>query len=345
MPAETRHYVPKLIALKHIVLRPDAYGVALPALPDRPYFATIEKTRPIDLTLAAQFAGMSVDEFVALNPAHNRPVITASRNNRIKLPADRVDDFQAAMDRHTRSNKPLASWQPYTLKPGESVDDVARRGNVATGELLRANGLAPGARILAGTQLLAPQPGVKDEMQVESFAGARVYQQVTVPPVYHVVRKRDSLAAIASSYGTSVTQLRAWNGGVKAPKPGSSLLVRAGTTQTVLTTADGNRQVVARAAAARPPASRAAPALVQSDSPRAKPTTARGGAKSPPPKAVKAASRGKRAPASAKGGATRKPTIAVPAAPAPRPVVRTALPDPAPARPATTTPKPRPPRT
>ena len=30
MPAETRHYVPKLIALKHIVMRPDAFGIALP---------------------------------------------------------------------------------------------------------------------------------------------------------------------------------------------------------------------------------------------------------------------------------------------------------------------------
>ncbi len=249
MPNETRHYVPKLIALKNIVMRADALGIALPDLPNRPYFATIEKTRPIDLKLAAQFSGLSVEEFVALNPAHNRPVIAASRNNAIRIPADRVDEFVKAMERHDRQNKPLASWQPYTLKPGETLDDVARRGEVTTAELLRANGLAASRRILPGTQLIAPQASVKDERQVESFEGPRVYEQVTVPAVYHRVGRRESLASVAGSYGLDVAQLRAWNGGARQAKAGTTLLVRPGTTQTVLTSADGSRQVVARSVA------------------------------------------------------------------------------------------------
>jgi membrane-bound lytic murein transglycosylase D len=248
MPAETRNYVPKLIALKHIIQRSDELGLALPDIPNKPYFATIEKTRPIDLKLAAQFAGMSVEEFVALNPAHNRPVIAASRNNAIRLPADRVEPFAKAVEKHDLANKPLASWQPYTLKPGETIDDVARRGDVSTAELLRANGLPNGKKLLAGTQIIAPQASVKDEMQVESFLGPRVYEQVTVPAVYHRVAKRDTVASVAANYGLGVEQLRSWNGGVKKAAPGSSLLVRPASTQTVLTTVDGSRQVVARAA-------------------------------------------------------------------------------------------------
>jgi len=247
MPNETRHYVPKLIALKQIVMRADALGIALPDLPNRPYFATIEKTRPIDLKLAAQFAGMPVEEFVALNPAHNRPVIAASRNNEIKIPADRIDAFVAAVERHDRQNRPLASWQPYTLKPGESVEEVARRGSVSVTELLQANGLGSNRQLLAGTQLIAPQASVRDERLVESFEGPRVYERVSVGAVYHRVQKRDTLPGIASNYGVSVAQLRAWNGVDKGVKPGASLLVRPATTQTVLTTADGGRQVVARA--------------------------------------------------------------------------------------------------
>jgi membrane-bound lytic murein transglycosylase D len=273
MPAETRHYVPKLIALKHIVMRAGEYGIALPDIPNRPYFATIEKTRPIDLKLAAQFAGMSVEEFVALNPAHNRPVIAASRNNQIKLPADRVDEFVKAVERHERQNKPLASWQPYTVQPGESIEEIARRGNVTAAELLRANGISGGRRILPGTQLIAPQATVKDERQVEAFEGPKVYEQVTVGAVYHRVSRRETIGSIASSYGVSVTQLKAWNGGVSAPKPGTSLLVRPAATQTVMTTPAGSRQVLAArslapsdepaapraAAAAAPAAERRAP--------------------------------------------------------------------------------------
>lgn len=256
MPAETRNYVPKLIALKHIIQRADELGLALPDIPNRPYFATIEKTRPIDLKLAAQFAGMSVDEFVALNPAHNRPVIAASRNNQIKLPADRVEHFARAVERHDHENKPLASWQPYTLKAGETLDNVARRGNVSTSELLHANGLAAGRKLLPGTQVIAPQGPVKDERLVEAFQGPKLYEQVTVPAVYHRVGKRETVASVAATYSVGVEQLRAWNGGVKKVATGASLLVRPASTQTVLTTVDGSRQVVARTAIPPAPVAR-----------------------------------------------------------------------------------------
>ncbi len=247
MPNETRNYVPKLLAIKHIVQNASALGIVLPNVPNRPYFATIEKTRPIDLKLAAQFAGMSVEDFVAINPAHNRPVIAASRNNQIRIPADRIDSFLSAVEIHDMNDKPLASWQPYTLKPGETLEDVARQSGVSTAELLRANGLKPGGRMLPGTQLIAPQAAVKDQNRIESFQGPRVYEQITITATYHQVARRESMASVASRYGVSVAQLSAWNGGAKSARAGTRLVVRPASSQTVLTTVGGARQVVARA--------------------------------------------------------------------------------------------------
>jgi len=244
MPAETRHYVPKLMALKNILLRADELGVALPALPNQPYFVTIEKTRPIDLKLAAQFAGMSVDEFVALNPAHNRPVIAASRNNEIKLPADRIDAFMAAVERHGRANRAFATWQPHTLQPGETLETLARRGGVAVAELREANDLRPAQRILPGTRILAPQRAVEDESRVERFEAPRVYELVERPAAYHKVKGRETLASIARRYGTTIANLKAWNALVKGVHAGMNLLVRPASAQTLLTTEDGDRRVV-----------------------------------------------------------------------------------------------------
>jgi membrane-bound lytic murein transglycosylase D len=247
MPAETRHYVPKLIALKNILLRADELGVSLPAVPNRPYFVTIEKTRPIDLKLAAQFAGMSVEEFVALNPAHNRPVIAASRNNEIKLPADRLDDFLAAVDRHEESKKIFASWQPYTLKQGETLETVAQRSGVAPAELRKANDLNAQQRIIAGTRILAPHKVVEDESRVEKFVAPRVYEQVDRPARYHTVGRRESLATIARKYGVSSATLAEWNGinPAKGVRRGTRLLVQPASTQTLLTSEDGDRSVIA----------------------------------------------------------------------------------------------------
>src|SRR5690606_27969100 len=109
MPRETRHYVPKLIALKNIVARAEELSVPLAYLPDKPYFVTIDKLRPMDLELAAEFAQMSIEEFVALNPAHHRPVISASRNHGIVLPADRLEAFVEAMKAHEEAGGVFAS--------------------------------------------------------------------------------------------------------------------------------------------------------------------------------------------------------------------------------------------
>jgi len=244
MPAETRHYVPKLMALKNILLRAEELGVVLPDVPNRPYFVTIEKTGPIDLKLAARFAGMGVEEFVALNPAHNRPVIAASRNNEIKLPADRIDEFMAAIESHGRESRAFATWQPYTMKTGETLETLAQRGGVAVAELREANDLRAGQRILPGTRILAPQRAVVDETRVEDFDGPRVYELVERPAAYHKVRHRDTLTTIARRYRTTVANLKAWNGLAKGVSVGMRLLVRPATAQTMLTTANGDRRVV-----------------------------------------------------------------------------------------------------
>jgi LysM repeat protein len=130
---------------------------------------------------------------------------------------------------------------------------------------------------MPGTQLLAPQAGASvDEERIERFVAPRVYEQVERPARYHTVGKRDSLASIASRYKVPVATLAAWNGlGDTAPR-GARLLVQQGGTQTLLTTEDGERSVVAQprpqlAAAAAPPASRPAAATPRKAYPRAAP--------------------------------------------------------------------------
>ena len=246
MPNETRNYVPKLLALKHIVLNARQLGLQLPNLPDQPYFVTVEKTRPIDLKLAARFAGMTEAEFLALNPAHNRPVISARRNNTLKIPVDRIDRFKAAMAEHAAQKRPFVSWQPHTLQPGESLAEIASRGGLTVPELLRANGISAGTHLLAGTRLLVPTHRVSDENLVEQFDGPRLYQQVDAGPLVHRVRRGETGTSIARRYGLTLAELRTMNRRVSPLKPGMTLTVRRSQKQTVLVAEDGSRKVISR---------------------------------------------------------------------------------------------------
>ncbi|HEY4065788.1 MAG TPA: transglycosylase SLT domain-containing protein, partial [Burkholderiaceae bacterium] len=86
MPNETAYYVPKLQAVKNIVLAPEHYGLTLPPVDNHPYFLSVDIERDIDVALAAKLAGISLDEFKALNPQLNKPVILAAGTPQVLLP-------------------------------------------------------------------------------------------------------------------------------------------------------------------------------------------------------------------------------------------------------------------
>jgi membrane-bound lytic murein transglycosylase D len=75
LPRETQYYVPKLQAIKNIIAEPQKYGIELPGIRNEPYFVALSRSRDIDVATAAHLADMSIDDFRALNPAFNRPVI------------------------------------------------------------------------------------------------------------------------------------------------------------------------------------------------------------------------------------------------------------------------------
>jgi membrane-bound lytic murein transglycosylase D len=273
MPNETRYYVPKLIALKNILLRADELGLALAPLPNRPYFVTIEKTRPIDLKLAASFAGMTVEEFLELNPAHNRPVIAASRNSEIKLPADRLDSFLEATERHIASGRPFVTWQPYTLKTGETLEAIASRAGMSAAELRQANGVRPSVRPIAGTRLLIPGQPLDDDRKIEDFQGPRIVELSEQRAVHHVAARDDTFASIARRHKVGVAHLRKLNPDIKGePAQGARVLVRAGGPQTIVSTENGRQTVTQPPAPATQAASTPAPAPAASPAPTAKPT-------------------------------------------------------------------------
>ena len=66
LPAETRAYVPKLLAMKRLMAEPERYGLDFAPIPNEPYFAVIDTESQLQLTVAAQLAGTSYDELVAL---------------------------------------------------------------------------------------------------------------------------------------------------------------------------------------------------------------------------------------------------------------------------------------
>lgn len=222
MPLETRNYVPKLIAIKNIIANPASFGLVLQDIPNQPYFAAITTAKHIDLKLAAEFADISVDEFIALNPAHARPVILKSEDDLILLPVDKVEAFRVNLENY---NKPLVSWQAYQPKQGERLDQLAPRFGLSVDRLKSVNGLN---RNNVSTQqtLLVPINGEESEGESE-FSAFNLHLAPSarnVRTVEHTVGKRETLMSIARRYHVSAASLRSANGG-RAFKAGQRIMI------------------------------------------------------------------------------------------------------------------------
>ncbi|MBV2235468.1 MAG: transglycosylase SLT domain-containing protein [Sterolibacterium sp.] len=166
MPDETRYYVPKLQALKNIIADPTLFGMTIEPIPNQPYFDTVDKPASMDISLAAKLAEMPLSEFIALNPAYNRPVMPENTDTPIVLPTEKVATFLLNLERHEASEKPLSNWTTHVLKKGESLDRIAARFHISTARLRQINGIGGRTRVHPGTRLLVPGAGAQLTQEV-----------------------------------------------------------------------------------------------------------------------------------------------------------------------------------
>jgi membrane-bound lytic murein transglycosylase D len=219
LPPETVNYVPKLVAVKNIVLAPMLYGIDLESIPDQPYFTTVEAPEKIDVKLAARLAGMPEEDFVALNPAHNKPVAVVPTGTLV-LPLDKAEVFRENLEAW---DQPLVTWTTIQGKKGESIHAIAKRHGLSGTTLRQVNNLqvnrngrltasqpilVPGRSRPAVTPVAAARPAVAAPVP----AGAAAPAPAAAAPAarstsFYTVKAGDTLYGIARQFGRAVPDL------------------------------------------------------------------------------------------------------------------------------------------
>ncbi|MEY2842380.1 MAG: hypothetical protein RI920_417 [Pseudomonadota bacterium] len=213
MPPETRNYVPKLHAIKNIIGHPERFGLTLTPIENHPYFVSVPLQRDMDVPLASRLAGLSLDEFKALNPSLNKPVILAAGTPQVLLPYDNAGLFVHNLAQH---KGPLASWTawvvPRTMRPG----DAARQVGMSEASLKDINHIPAKMLVKAGSTLLVPRAPHREQDVSEALADNAVMSLAPdLPPMKRIsarVGKRgDTLASMAKRLKVNPQQLAQWN--------------------------------------------------------------------------------------------------------------------------------------
>ena len=221
LPSETAAYVPKLLAIRDLVADPARFELELPEIEDAPYFAAVPTDGQIDIALAAELTGLSVDEVYELNPGINRWATDPDGPHRLLVPlayADTVSESLATLGPEQR-----VRWTRHEIARGETLGHIADRYATTPDVLREINGLA-GNLIRAGDFLMIPHASATAGTYSQSLDARTARTQGREREgtrIDYRVRSGDSLWSIARRHGVGTESLASWN----AMAPGDVLSV------------------------------------------------------------------------------------------------------------------------
>ncbi len=246
--AETRDYVPKLIAAALIAKEPRRYGFNITY--DAPLaYDTVRVAPYTSLAAVAAAAGVPPARVLDLNPAVLRAITPPRDSVTVRVPAGTAAGFDGAFAALPDSVR--SGVRRLTSHKGETRLRLARRAGVSVGMLVGFNPhlrAARTGRVVAGQTVLVPTSAVVrlarnvPDPEIERYGGSATGRTVT-----HVVRHGESLSVIAHRYHTSVAALMRLNGLRKSIIfPGQVIVVRSRARSSGARMASGGRTHVVR---------------------------------------------------------------------------------------------------
>jgi membrane-bound lytic murein transglycosylase D len=176
LPAHTKTYIPKIMAIREIITTPAKYKVDLHPIPNRPYFAKVNVDSAISLSAAADVTGVDVKDLQALNPALTRAATDPLISKSLLVPASSAQTFASALNnmpdksqlapKQAPSTQLAAATKPnkvapeqggkitHELKKGESLWTLSKRYKVSMDQIAQWNNLKPKQDMKPGKQLI-----------------------------------------------------------------------------------------------------------------------------------------------------------------------------------------------
>lgn len=217
LPPETRNHVYKLIAVRNIIAAPEKFGVKLAAIPNQPYFAKIKISYPVNISQVAQLANISTDEFKVLNPAYKRDVIKVDDAPRIVLlPVEKKEMFLRNFEIYTKLFRPSHTFQ---LKKDSYTDEITRPQEIILQHIEVINDIKKNKKTISKRAIPVPPRkrniGADKNIVKMKPVGIRTLDQSKYKEMEnaltYIVKKGDTLSAIARRHGLTVAQIKYWN--------------------------------------------------------------------------------------------------------------------------------------
>jgi membrane-bound lytic murein transglycosylase D len=195
LPAETKNYVPIILAVTFMAKHPGQYGLSDLKLDPPLTYDTVDTHTEINLRLVADITGASVDQLEALNPSLLRGATPPDETFSLRIPSGTKSAFQQDIALIPPDDR--RDWRFHLVQPADTLASIAHQYHVSEDELASVN------------QINAPSDLAQRDAVVVPVA--RPSQPSLLRKLVYRVRSGDTLVSIADRYGVSVLSLRRWN--------------------------------------------------------------------------------------------------------------------------------------
>lgn len=223
--AETRNYVPKIIAAAMISKAPAKYGFTDIVYESPLAWETVEVPSGVDLRAIGDIVGADTETMQLLNPELRRGITPPDAEGyKVRIPVGTSAALIAKKD-DLKSRK-HGFFVTHKLARGETLSHVSRRYGVDIRTIMDLNNIANAKRLRAGQVLQIPVDyrGGKSRKNSSSWMPGMDRQLASVPDLYeykspnnasksgtYKVRPGDNLTGIAKRFNVSVASLRSVN--------------------------------------------------------------------------------------------------------------------------------------
>lgn len=211
--AETKNYVPQLIAAALVAKEPARYGLQVRPQPVYAY-DSVRVPASTPLAAVARASGSTVADVRELNPHILRGMMPPTGALWTRVPVGTAPAFAAAFEALPESER--TSFSRVTSRKGETLARVALRTGRSAKQLGWYNrSLRTGKRgvLVAGQTLLVPSAAVVaaamdvPDPSIERYGSSKKGSSVAT----HVVKRGETLGGIARRYKTTAARIRTLN--------------------------------------------------------------------------------------------------------------------------------------
>ena len=216
LPSETAFYVPKFLAVLHIVKDPEKHGFTLPELEFPVEVEKVAINRQAHLKDIASAIGVEPNLLIDINP-ELRQNVTPPSLYELRIPQGKSEIFASletgALPRWIPPKQQVyASTITHKVKSGETLSSIAKKYNTNVNAIIKTNGLKNN-KIRAGIVLKIPSKQTASSVAASApKTVAQAKPSFSEATTSYKVSAGDSLWKIANRFNTTVSKIQLANG-------------------------------------------------------------------------------------------------------------------------------------